>query len=138
MLGLDNQVVLPDLLHRERSSGCQLDMVVLAGVGDMELVSLHMKVLGGSLADAGHSLVEVMVVRHNELLDLVGKKEDHNLTDVEGEELRSLVVEDNLLVAVGSLVVGGIGFAAGIESDLLVGSSILGSTSWLCLLCARC
>lgn len=124
-------MVLLDLVRKEMSSGYLLDMVVL---GDRELVSRRMKVLVGSLADAGRSLVEAMVDRRNELLDLVGEKERHNLTGVEGGELRSLVVEDSLLVAVGSFVgswaVGGIGFAAGIESDLLLaGSSILGSTS---------
>jgi hypothetical protein len=94
-----------------------------------------MKVLVGSLADAERNLAEVIAVRHN----LVGEKEGRSWTGVEVEELRSWVVEDSLLVAVGSLVgslaVGGIDFGAGIESGLLLGgSSSLGWTSWLSLL----
>jgi len=124
-LDLGKQVLLQDLVGRERLSGCLWDR---AGPADMGQVIRHMKVLVGSLADAGRSLVEVMVVHHNELLDLAGEKEGHSLTGVEGEELRSLEVADNLLVA-GSWVVGGIGFGAGIEDGLRrVGSSSLDLT----------
>jgi hypothetical protein len=127
-LDLGKQVLLQELVGREMLSGCLSGRAVPA---DMGQVIHRMKALVGGLADAERSLVEVMVVHRSELLDLAGEKEDHSLTGVEGEELRSLVVEDNLLVVADSSAVVDIDFGVGIgfEADIEDGLRRVGSSS---------